>query len=370
MTSGLKFIQSNKSRLFQFLIGLGLAFSQPSFVSVAENTPILIIFITIVFYALYQRYQLDFELFYIGIWLSMLATLFVLLGVQSKACLIPFGIFFASYVRTLSTKINLEIVTYTFLFLQIVVYVVHPYIGPLLPDRHYHVFWTYSGTFAEPGYLAISLALMSLLNRSLSYFLFSFLIILISGSFFGLLLMIVLGLRFLHIKFIFLGLLICSAVVLNSNLLEYLRAYQRLLILFQDIDLYRYAIIDQSTSYRFLTVWYNMLSMYNNGLFLPYNTLFPFNLGQYLSEFYGSYFFSGLKDAKQTASSMAGYGMQYGIFFILPIIYLIGKSTRNFIWYEKIVIFAIFILQSFALDLLFWFTLALAHETNVHNKDN
>lgn len=350
-----------------------ICFSQPKIITSFENSPIFLMVFALFSLLLTPRVYIDKNFFTTGALSLFISVIFTLTLSPSKALLIAIAVLFASTFKIIIRNLNNKIFCFSFLIIQALVMGVHSVIDPLLPMRGYFTFGTYSGTYAEPSYLAISIILLNVLYHSKLYFIFSFALILVSGSFFGLILMCLIGLHFSYNYRLLLLLIGASSVLFWFSKGGELRGVERVLLFAQTLDVYTYAIIDQSTSFRFLTLSYNLWSAIQNGFIFPYNTLLTFDLSGFLVNFYGSSFHAGLKNTVLhdgfTSSSMAGYALQHGVLFFLLILKLILNCVSNISLINKFVILSIFILQSFAFDLIFLFILMALREDGNLNKN-
>jgi hypothetical protein len=343
-----------------------IAFTQTRVIGLFENSPIFLILFVLILLLIRSQSYIDKTFFHIGLFGFIIAIFFTLFFTPSKAILIPLGLIVASSFKEITHRLNLKVFSYSFLLIQISIIGTHTLIEPLLPVRGYYSIGTYSGSYAEPSYLAITVVLTNVLYHSWRYFLGSVTLILMSGSFFGLILMVLVGLRYLNGYRVWLLCFSASCVLVLFIDANDFRSLERLLLLINSGSIYTYAIIDQSTSFRFLALGYNGWSAVQNGLILPYNTIEIFDLAKFLNSFYGDAFYTVLKNTVlydgHTASSMAGYALQYSFIYFLIITIPIFRCISNISHINKILILSIFCLQSFAFDLVFWFILMAVRE--------
>lgn len=351
-----------------------ISFTQTRMISSFENSPIFLILFALICLLITSQSCIDKIFFYVGCFCLIIAIFFTIFFTPSKAILIPFGLIVASSFKEITHRLNLKVFSYSFLLIQISIIGTHTLIEPLLPVRGYYSIGTYSGSYAEPSYLAITIVLTNVLYRSRRYFLSSVALIVMSGSFFGLVLMFLVGLRYLNSYRVWMLCFLVSCILvlfIDSNNFSSL---ERLLLLINTDSIYTYAKIDQSTSFRFLALGYNAWSAVQNGLILPYNTIAIFDFGKFASDFYGHAFYTALKNTVvhdgHTASSMAGYAFQYGFIYFLMIFMPIFRCISNISQMSKIVILSIFCIQSFAFDLVFWFILMAVREHENRSYNN
>ena len=349
----------NKKSIFTGFIILGIVFTQPSIVSIAENSPIIFVLAIICGLLLQPTIQFHRGYFWLGSLLLLSSLLFFLMTYNFKLSFVAFGLLFSLFAGSTFNLIWPRRLAYSFFLLQASVFFFPELMPGLLPERRYETIGTFSGTYAEPGYLAISTILVGYFYWSRQIQILSLLTILMSGSFFGLILFFCRFLTRESALFFAFGAAVFSVGLLDGALSVF-RGFDRMSLVLQ-LSITDYALIDQSSSFRFLMLFYNFYHTLENYVFFPAGLWVPFDLFDFMYDFYGERFYPALRKTVEldghTSSSIAGYALQGGLLWFMGLTAVVISALKGLSINKFLPLAAIFLLQSFSIDLLFWYTL-------------
>ena len=140
----------NKNLIFTGLIILGIVFTQPAIVSVAENSPIIFILAIMCGWLLKPRVQIERGYLWLSSLLLLSSLLFFFVTGNFKLSFVALGLFFSLFVGSTFDLISPRTLVFSYFFLQLTAFFFPELMPGLLPERRYDALGTFSGTYAEP----------------------------------------------------------------------------------------------------------------------------------------------------------------------------------------------------------------------------
>ena len=110
-------------------------------------------------------------------------------------------------------------------------------------------------------------------------------------------------------------------------------------------------------------------------IFFPAGLWVPFDLFDFMYDFYGERFYPALRKTVEfdghTSSSIAGYALQGGILWFVGLSAIVISALKGLSINKVLPLAAIFLLQSFSIDLVLWYTLFwVKYERQRCNEDH